>query len=141
MANADSIAPPESLVFRYGADMAPEAIIAETPRARFVARARLSPAAPDHSPATPGNGIGAQDGADAVWGILLIQPEPPAACGDADVVTDTGRVTHVAVLTDAAALADPAAVARQARYWELSPSYIADLETRRGVPSAVFPGG
>ena len=127
MANTDSFPVTESLVFRYGADMAPETITAETPCARFVARARISRAALDGPPTTPDDDAGA---ADAVWGILLIQPEPPTVRGEADVITDTGRVTHAAVLTDEAALADPAAVARQARFWELSPAYIAALDGR-----------
>ena len=118
----------ESLVFRYGRDMAPEAIAAETPGARFVARARL----------IDGTGTGIAAGADGagpeaepVWGILLIQPEPPAARSAADVVTDDGRVTHATVLTDAAALADLGAVVAQARYWELAPSYVDRLDRRR----------
>lgn len=114
----------ETLVFRYGRDMAPEAIAAETPGARFVARARLL------GDGTPG--IAAPAGAsDAVWGILLIQPEPPVRQGDADVITDEGRVTHATILTDAGALEDIGAVVTQARYWELAPSYIARLDQRR----------
>lgn len=130
MANTDSLPVTESLVFRYGADMAPETINAETPSARFVARARVARATPDGSPAAPDTDAGAPDGADWIWGILLIQPEPPVVRGEADVITDTGRVTHAAVLTDEAALADPAAVARQARFWELPPAFIAALDGR-----------
>ncbi len=119
----------ETLVFRYGRDMAPEAIAAETPGARFVARARLVAAAATGVPTATGT----DTGTDAVWGILLIQPEPPAARTAADVITDDGRVTHATVLTDAAALADLGAVVTQARYWELAPSYIDGLDRRRAV--------
>lgn len=114
---------PESLVFRYGADMAPETIVGQTPGARFVARAyvarsalgRLAPAAVDAGDDDP------------VWGILLIQPESPATSGEADATTDEGRVTHVAILTGSPELADQSAVVRQARFWELSPRYVASL--------------
>ena len=123
----------ETLVFRYGRDMAPEAIAAETPGARFVARARL--VAGTETGVVP-TAVAAGDsgsGGDAVWGILLIQPEPPAARTAADVITDDGRVTHATVLTDATALADLGAVVTQARYWELAPSYIDGLDRRRAV--------
>ena len=114
----------ERLVFRYGRDMAPETIAAETPGARFVARARL---VEDRTP-----GIAVPAGVSgAVWGILLIQPEPPGRQVDADVVTDEGRVTHATILTDADALEDIEAVVTQARYWELAPTYIAGLDRRR----------
>jgi hypothetical protein len=107
----------ESLVFRYGADMDPQIIVAETPGARFVARARMS-----------GDAVtGEAETGDEVWGILLIQPEPPASDREADVVTDDGHLTHAAVLTGREALDDPTAVVTQARYWELSPAYIARL--------------
>lgn len=116
--------PTESLVFRYGRDMAPEAIAAETPGARFVARARLVDGV--------ASGIAAPAGvAGSVWGILLIQPEQPTRQADADVITDEGRVTHATILTDAAALEDIGAVVTQARYWELAPSYIDGLDQRR----------
>ena len=115
----------ETLVFRYGQDMSPEAIAAETPGARFVARARLV------AGTVPG-GLSVS-GSDAVWGILLIQPERPAGRTAADVITDDGRVTHATVLTDAAALADLGAVVTQARYWELAPSYIDGLDRCRAV--------
>lgn len=117
--------PTETLVFRYGQDMAPETIAAETPGARFVARARLLEG--------PMPGVPTASGIDTVWGILLIQPETPAARIAADVITDDGRVTHATVLTDAAALADLGAVVTQARYWELAPSYIDGLDRRRAV--------
>ena len=128
----------ESLVFRYGRDMSPEAIAAETPGARFVARARLvgGPATDVIAGVDLGSDLTADGGpdadTDAIWGILLIQPGPPAARTAADVVTDDGRVTHATVLTDAAALADLEAVVTQARYWELAPSYIDGLD-RRGA--------
>lgn len=115
----------ESLVFRYGQDMAPEAIAAETPGARFVARARLVDGT--------ATGIVTGPGDEPVWGILLIQPEPAISRSSADVMTDDGRVTHATVLTDAGALADLGAVVRQARYWELAPSYIDGLDRRRAV--------
>ncbi len=118
----------ESLVFRYGRDMAPEAIAAETPGARFIARARLIDGS---TTGIAGGADGAGSDADPVWGILLIQPEPPAAQSAADVITDDGRVTHATVLTGAAALTDLDAVATQARYWELAPSYIDRLDRRR----------
>ncbi len=118
----------ESLVFRYGRDMAPEAIAAETPGARFVARARLIDGT---ATGLAAGADGAGPEAEPVWGILLIQPEPPAARSAADVVTDDGRVTHATVLTDAAALADLGAVVAQARYWELAPSYVDRLDRRR----------
>lgn len=131
----------ESLVFRYGRDMAPEAIAAETPGARFVARARLvgrtapGTVAGEAMEAGARSGESAESGADvgmnAIWGILLIQPEPLAARTAADVITDDGRVTHATVLTDAAALADLEAVVTQARYWELAPSYIDELDRLR----------
>ncbi len=131
----------ESLVFRYGRDMAPEAIAAETPGARFVARARLvgrmapgivvGEAMEARARSDEGAESGADVGMDAVWGILLIQPEPLAARTAADVITDEGRVTHATVLTDAVALADLGAVITQARYWELAPSYIDELDRLR----------
>lgn len=117
----------ETLVFRYGRDMAPEAIAAETPGARFVARARLI-----DGTASGGDGAAPAVGAHgAVWGILLIQPEPPATRSAADVITDDGRVTHATVLTGSEALDDVGAVVAQARYWELAPSYIDGLDQHR----------
>ena len=130
----------ESLVFRYGADMSPDAIAAATPGARFVARARLiagpvaaSPAGGDRGPSGADAPTGTGTGFDGeVWGILLIQPEAAGSDRAADVVTDTGYRTHVAVLTDGDALADRAAVIAQARYWELSPAYIRRLSLVAG---------
>ena len=121
----------ETLVFRYGQDMAPEAIAAETPGARFVARARLVEGAVSGVGPTEAAATGSDSGPGAVWGILLIQPEPPSTRTAADVVTDDGRVTHATILTDAVALADLGAVVTQARYWELAPSYIDGLDRRR----------
>lgn len=117
----------ETLVFRYGRDMAPEAIAAATPGARFIARARLvdGTASGLHDVARPAGASG------AVWGILLIQPEPPGTRSAADVITDDGRVTHATVLTGSEALDDIGAVVTQARYWELAPSYIDGLDERR----------
>ncbi len=122
----------ESLVFRYGVDMSPEQILAETPGARFVARARL---VPDWASASPACSTLAANGpADLareldgdVWGILLIQPEEPEASCAADVITDAGHRTHATVLTAPAALSDREAMIAQARYWELSPAYIRRL--------------
>ncbi|CAA9560446.1 MAG: hypothetical protein AVDCRST_MAG33-1630 [uncultured Thermomicrobiales bacterium] len=126
MQGSVSMVPTETLVFRYGRDMAPEAIAAETPGARFVARARLldGEATGIAGPAGPSG---------EVWGILLIQPEAPVRQGDADVITDEGRVTHATILTDAGALEDLGAVVTQARYWELAPSYIEVLDQRRAA--------
>ena len=130
MEEFDTTVQTETLVFRYGRDMAPDAIAAETPGARFVARARL--VAGTASGVDGVDGVAGADGANgAVWGILLIQPEPPATHGAADVVTDDGRVTHATVLTGAEALDDLGAVARQARYWELAPWYIDGLDERQ----------
>jgi hypothetical protein len=107
----------ETLVFRYGTDMDPLFVLGETPGARFVARARLA-----------GDADGtAGEAAGDVWGILLIQPEPATAVRTADVVTDDGRRTQATVVTTDAALADRDGVIAQARYWELSPAYIARL--------------
>ena len=116
----------ETLVFRYGRDMAPEAIAAETPGARFVARARLVDGTASGLDAVVDDG-------GTVWGILLIQPEPPTSRGAADVITDDGRVTHATVLTGTDALEDLDAVVTQARYWELAPSYIDGLDGRRAA--------
>lgn len=117
----------ETLVFRYGRDMAPTVIAAETPGARFVARAQLI-----HGTATGDASSCAPAGAQGtVWGILLIQPEPPTTRSAADVITDAGRVTHAIILTGSDALDDIGAVVKQARSWELSPSYIDGLDKLR----------
>ncbi|HEV2529620.1 MAG TPA: hypothetical protein VGT61_14320 [Thermomicrobiales bacterium] len=125
----------ESLVFRYGTDMSPEAIIAETPGARFVARARLvadwattSPACAELADAGPAVSADAEQGSDdEVWGILLIQPESTTSTCAADVITDAGYRTHATVLTGEDALSDREGLITQARYWELSPAYIRRL--------------
>ena len=99
--------------FRFvcGAGMAPGAVLAAWPGARFVARAWV-----------PG-----ADGAP-VGGILL------AGAGDAGdaptatatATTDDGRVVE-AVVPTAVPEGEPAAVLAAARYWELPPAYVRTL--------------
>lgn len=114
----------ESLVFRFGPDMAPEVIRARTPGARFIARARVVDGTlrrPDGS-ASPSIGEG-------LWGILLIQPEAPDRAISCDVVTDDGRRTHATVLTAPEEMLDVRGLVRQARYWELAPDWIDALDS------------
>ncbi len=107
---------PGTVVFRHGADMDPTAARAADPRARFIARARLT------------------DGHAETWGILLALPDPEDATrekdtapGLVDVTSDDGRHFRARVATDRRDLEDAAAVLAAARYWELPPAYVRRL--------------
>lgn len=99
----------EGYRFECGAGMAPGAVLAAWPGARFVARAQV--AGTDGGP---------------VWGILL------AGTGDGDgeptaaVTTDDGRVVE-AVVPTVVPRGEPEAVLAAARYWELPPAYVKTL--------------
>ena len=97
--------------FRFvcGAGMAPGAVLAAWPGARFVARAWV-----------PG-----ADGAP-VWGILLAGAGEAGGAPSATVTTDDGREFE-AVVPTVAPEGDAAAVLAAARYWELPPSYVRTL--------------
>lgn len=100
--------------FLSGAEMAPSAVLAAYPGARFVARARL---------ATGASG-------NEVWGIV-IRLASPEDSGDElrEVTTDDGRVLLAAVAGDGRPTGDAAAVLAGAKYWELPPAYVKRLPT------------
>jgi len=122
------------LLFLCGADMDPSAVLAASPEARFVARARVADPPPDRLPAWwPETAR-----AEGVWGILIRNPPLEAtAAGDGPLVsavTDDGNPVVARFATGAADLVDPAAVLAGARYWELPPAFV------RAVASAARPG-
>lgn len=104
--------------FFCGDDMAPGAILAAHPGARFVARARVAGDAASPAP---------------VWGILVRLADPSAdatMAGSIEVTTDDGRPFQAIAPAGTTPRGEPAAVLAAARYWELSPAYIATLPGR-----------
>jgi len=103
--------------FLCGAEMAPEAVLASFPGARFVARAKAS-----------------SDGGE-IWGILIVTtdagdpigPEGEATGSERPVVTDDGRSLSATAPHGWRPGGEAPAVLAAARYWELPPSYVRQL--------------
>ena len=110
----------ESVVFLYGADMAPELVHAAWPAARFIARARVNAGELPKS---------AQLRADIldIWGILVAVPDLDRAGPAITATTDDGRSIPATPVTQPDATAEPAATVAAARYWELPPAYVSAL--------------
>lgn len=101
--------------FFCGVDMVPGTILAAHPGARFVARARV------------GDDVGSTE---PVWGVLVRLATPSAdsnAAGPVAVTTDDGRRFQAIAPAGTTPRGDSAAVLAAARYWELSPAYVATL--------------
>ena len=101
--------------FLHGADMAPGAVLAAYPGARFLARART---AADDEP---------------IWGIVIELPAPASDAGEPlEVVTDDGRPLRALAVSERQPADTPAAVLAAARYWELPPPYVQRLAELAG---------
>ena len=112
-------------VFLSGAEMQPERVRADWPRARFVARGRLQP--------RPLGAVVAPAGARyETWGIVVETPDAPVHGETRGAVTDDGRALTAVVLPPDDA--DPAAVLAAARYWELPPAYVRRLAHAANAP-------
>ena len=101
--------------FFCGADMMPGLILAAHPGACFLARARVR----DNAATT-----------EPVWGVLVRLAEPSVEAGGTGAVSvtaDDGRGFQAIAPAGITPSGDPAAVLAAARYWELSPTYVATL--------------
>lgn len=108
--------------------MEPAAVRQHHPAARFVARARwqTSDGVPAWYPVT--------DLTPAeIWGIL-IEAATPATGEAVTVVTDDGRTLAATLGTDAATVGDLSGVLANARYWELPPAFVRQLQAATGQP-------
>jgi hypothetical protein len=112
-------------VFLSGAEMQPERVRQIWPRARFVARAHLTP--------RPLGAVMPPRGAQyETWGIVLTVPAGAATGAERTAETDDGL--RVAVVAPPPDDADPAAVLAAARYWELPPPYVRRLARAASAP-------
>lgn len=114
-------------IFLCGADMEPTAIRQRYPGARFVARARWEP---DNWPSW--YPVATAKPAE-IWGILLDHATRRAG-RPVTVETDDGRSITANVATDAATVGDLAEVLANARYWELIPAFVRQLQSATGQP-------
>ena len=110
-------------IFLCGADMDPTTVLRAHPGARFVARARV--VAGDGS-----SGAGA-----GVWGILVRVPGEGGEGGEgtARIETDDGRPFTARLEGGGRPVGEPGAILAAARYWELPPAYVAELQAALGA--------
>jgi hypothetical protein len=113
---------PITHIFLSGAEMEPTAVRNAYPGARFVARARIAANGATIAPAFAPHPDG------EVWGILVHVPEAITAPVHRIATTDDGRSIEAALAGDLLIAGDPSEALAAARYWELSPPYVARLK-------------